>query len=146
MANAKLSLAQASFLKALRAVPADIAKPAKADLFTLVKSTFGIPADHKVKVEIDDISSPNYLVILRKKDNQPYPVAGSAPVVAAPVDTRKWFKVDDLKNSVYDGLDNCCCVDDEDIQCDQASAAAAANGTDFYVVGTTAYILREPNF
>lgn len=68
MAHLKLTLAQAATLITLRSLPSTDAgrKDAKKGVFDAIRSAFGIPADVKLKVEIDDRASPDYLVLKDK--------------------------------------------------------------------------------
>lgn len=69
---AQLTQAQANYLKAIRNMADNDRKSLKADLFTIVKDKFGIPSEHKLKVEVDNVSSPDYLVLIRKSDSSRY--------------------------------------------------------------------------
>lgn len=69
---AQLTQAQANYLKTIRTMSDDDRKALKKDLFTIVKDKFGIPSEHKLKVEVDNASSPDYLVLIRKSDSSRY--------------------------------------------------------------------------
>lgn len=86
MALAKLSLAQAALLVHLRNYSGSdqTRKDMKADLFKLVKDSFGIPHEHKLSVEIDNASSPDFLVLKRKKNGMPYDLGADGRWVDAP--------------------------------------------------------------
>ena len=105
MALAKLSIAQAALLVHLRNYSGSdqTRKDMKADMFKLVKDSFGIPHDHKLSVEIDNASSPDFLVLKRKKNGMPYDlgadgrwVEASQPVAPAAPAPKRWFKFTDL--------------------------------------------------
>lgn len=68
MAQLKITAVQAATLVALRSLPADSAdrKAAKKGVFASIRDTFGIPADVKLTVEVDDRASPAYLVLKQK--------------------------------------------------------------------------------
>lgn len=85
MALAKLSLAQAALLVHLRNYSGSdqTRKDMKADLFKLVKDSFGIPHDHKLSVEIDNASAPDFLVLKRKKNGMPYDLGADGRWVEA---------------------------------------------------------------
>lgn len=72
MANAKLSAAAAAslqFVKNLQSV--ETHSIVKREVFAQAKAVFGIPAEHKIKCELD-AESPNYLELVRKKDGSKY--------------------------------------------------------------------------
>lgn len=111
MAHATLSATQIATLKSLRSLPEDAAKIVRGSLFASFKEVFNIPADHKVKVEVDNTSSPSYGVIVRKKDGTAYEVNSlgkwSGSVTTAPAAARpmpRWFRVD-VDAAVDDILD-----------------------------------------
>ena len=70
-------------------------------LFATVKTLFGIPETHSLKIELDDTSHPDFAVLIRKKDgskyelhedgkwvgwaDRPVPVPEPAPVATAAV-------------------------------------------------------------
>lgn len=68
MAQLKITAVQAATLVALRSLPADSAdrKAAKKGVYDAARAAFGIPADVKLKVEIDDRASPDFLVLKDK--------------------------------------------------------------------------------
>lgn len=86
MALAKLSLAQAALLVHLRNYSGSdqTRKDMKADLFKLVKDSFGIPHEHKLSVEIDNASAPDFLVLKRKKNGTVYQLDAGGRWVDAP--------------------------------------------------------------
>lgn len=157
MANAQLNLHQAAFLVRLRQFPDETARKAmKADLFRLVKDTFGIPQDHKLKVEVDAASSPDFLVLYRKTDGQPYQLHAdgkwigaerSTAAVPAPVDTRKWYRTPGiLRDFVADSMQDTYYADDpmllvEDDKLSELNTKTA----DFVVEGDVAYIKLDPS-
>ena len=117
MANAKLTQAQANYLKLARDLPEDERSSLRATLFSAVKQTFGIPAAHKLRVEIDDVTHPHYLTLFRKKDSTSYALddngkwvgalGAAAPAPQEPV--RKWFPISGmmLADAAYDAaIDN----------------------------------------
>lgn len=72
--NAKISRAQANTLIALRSLPNDAdRKEARKEVFKAIKEQFGIPAEVKIKVEVDNQSSPTYLVV-KNKYNEVFPL------------------------------------------------------------------------
>ena len=107
MAKATLSNAQKNTMIAARSLDQATRKQILAAMFTGIKAQFGIPDSHRLTVEIDDASSPLYMVLVRKKaPNGEGSTNGAgyvlnyrskwqgffdAPVVAAPV--RKWVKL-----------------------------------------------------
>lgn len=56
----------------LRNLSEDTAKPMRKQLFAALKTKFGIPAAHALKVELDDTSSAVYATLLRKKGSEAY--------------------------------------------------------------------------
>ena len=118
MAKASLSLAQMSTMRSLRTLDEDLAKSLRSSMFTAIKEAFEIPADHRVKVEIDEESAPNFGVIIRKNTGEAYtltstgvwnkgtPAPESTPQATGKViKGSRWFKVDraDIAHSVIDG-------------------------------------------
>ena len=108
MAYAQLTPSQANYLKLARALSDADRIAVKAELFRTVKASFGIPDDHKLKVEIDDAAHPNYLVLIRKKNDEPYAlrvsdgkwVGAGAPqgtVSNPPAPVVRWFAVDNAE-------------------------------------------------
>lgn len=95
MAQAKLTLQQGAFLVRLRSLGNDDANrnAMKRDLFAMVKQQFGIPDDHKLKVEVDTASDPAFLTLIRKKDGTAYELGpdgkwnGNAALAPAPQST-----------------------------------------------------------
>lgn len=142
---AKLTQAQASFLKTIRSMQDAQRKELKRTLFAAVKSTFGIPDDHKLKVEIDNVLSSDYLVIKRSKDgsNATYELdsagrwTGAAPQQVA---EKRWFKVnpDYLDTTVTDDTDW-----DEGLTGEQLGTHVIANGGNTCISGDSVYILLE---
>lgn len=96
---AKLTSTQANFLKLIRTSSDSDRKELKRELFSVVKAKFGIPDEHKLKVEIDDVDSPRYLVLVRKSDDSAYVLgsddrwAGALSDMPAITEFR-WFPVD----------------------------------------------------
>lgn len=75
MAVAKLTQTQASFLRSLRSlgVPDDTRKQMKKDLFAVVREAHPyIPSSAKLVVEIDDTTSPKYLVLRDKRTDETF--------------------------------------------------------------------------
>lgn len=102
--QATLTTAEITLLKLLRDQDEQARKTIKANLFAKVKARFGIPQEHKLKVEIDNISDPMLGVLLRKKDGTVYDLdifgqwVGAAP--AAPATTMGWVKVTGLRTTL----------------------------------------------
>ena len=102
MAYAKLSPAIASAINLARQHAGDDDRKAvKKEMFAAAKAQFGIPADVKVKCETANTVSPDYLVLKRSADGQPFTldddglwVGAPRQVAAAPVRPTRWFKVD----------------------------------------------------
>lgn len=65
MAQLKITSTQAAILIGLRSLAQTDSnrKQAKKDLFNSLRTQFSIPANVKLKVEIDDRASPDYLVL-----------------------------------------------------------------------------------
>ena len=66
-------------------------RDANRRIFAAIKSRYGVPSNHKVKVEIDAPGNPDYLVLKNKETGAPYTdlaarVARPAPVQAYPFD------------------------------------------------------------
>lgn len=72
MAYAQLTPSQANYLRLARNMSDEDRSAIRAELFRSVKATFGIPDDHKLKVEVDDASHHAFLTLIRKKTDQPY--------------------------------------------------------------------------
>jgi len=109
--NATLTTQDIATLKSIRTLPQELATNLRAAMFSSFKHSFSIPQDHKVKVEVDDVGTPQYGVIVRKKNGKAYPLnpAGkwvdpdAAPVVATPREpAKRWFVVnkDDALNEI----------------------------------------------
>ena len=89
-------------LKALRHLDQETASELRRAMFASIKESFGIPAEHKVKVELDDLASPRYAVVIRKQTDQPYtidPLTGRVPSTDAPqapprAPRYRWFAAD----------------------------------------------------
>jgi len=102
---AKLTQAQATFLKTIRAMSDDDRRSLKRDIFAVVKDKFGIPAEHKVKVEVDNPYSPHYLTVIRKVDGAAYQLNSDGRwdgAVCAPTPAVRFFPVQ--SSSVADAL------------------------------------------
>jgi len=86
MAFAKLSQSAAAslqFVKRLHSVETHAL--VKREVFAQAKTIFGIPADHRVKCELDP-DSPNYLELIRKKDGSKYELNGDNKWVGTEAD------------------------------------------------------------
>jgi len=127
---AKLSLVLAGAIMSARAVDAETHKAVTSRVFTKTKNDLGIPDKHKLRVELDDAGSPDYLVLIRKKNGTKYTLgadgrwneaAGSTP--AAAVDQRVWFQVPDTKGVLKDHVMSNWSSFDEDIQVPQSTAS-----------------------
>ena len=105
---AKLPVSARSVLVSGRHLDDATRKSIKDQIFTAVKRDFGIPAAHKLSVEIDNESSPRYLLLIRKKDSTTYELGEdgkwvgdtpatsgptTTPTTAVPTDAR-WFEID----------------------------------------------------
>lgn len=86
MAFAKLTPAQITTMRSLRSIDEDLAKTMRAALFAGVKAEFGIPDEHKLKVEIDDTNSPDFGVLIRKKTGEVYTLGFTGKWVGAAID------------------------------------------------------------
>lgn len=87
----KITIAQANTFKAIRNLPVDVAKEVRSALWATIKNTNGIAHSDKLKVEVDDTSSPLYCVIIRKKTGNAY---NNGVEVQAPTPAQEaWFKV-----------------------------------------------------
>ncbi len=99
---AKLTEQQINLLKIGRELEAAQRSRIRKEIFAAAKATFGIPAEHRLKVEIDNVSSPDYAVIFRKKDGSRYPISVMSAVGLTPTPTpvpppppeKRWFKID----------------------------------------------------
>jgi hypothetical protein len=87
MTTSKISAIQASTLRAVRTMDATFASEIRKAIFASIKSQHGIPADDRIKVEVDDVGNPNYLVIIRKKTGNIY-INGVEETAPAPT---AWF-------------------------------------------------------
>ena len=97
MAKALFTTAQMATMRSLRNLDEDIAGCLRSELFSGIKAGFGIPDDHKIKVELDDTMSSVYSVILRKKTGDAYTLTDDGvwdrgAGGATPTGPR-WFKV-----------------------------------------------------
>lgn len=103
-------------LKALRHLDQETASELRSAMFASTKQSFGIPAEHKIKVELDDLASPRFAVLIRKSTDTPYiidPLTGQVPSPSAPqaAQTRqpryRWFAADIgvVKGAVTDSQD-----------------------------------------
>lgn len=80
----KITEGQAAILRALRANDAgdeDFISEVRHEVFAAAKQAAGIPNDHRVKVEIDNRSHPDYLVLIRKLTGAKYPIVPQTYVV-----------------------------------------------------------------
>lgn len=68
MAQIKISASAAATLRALRNLPADSTdrKTAKKDIFNTLRNQFAIPQNVKLKVEIDNTTAADFLVVKDK--------------------------------------------------------------------------------
>ena len=107
-------------------------KRLKAEVFALVKARLGIAQETKVKVEIDDITSPDYLLIKFKEVAAP-----SAPPPESPPARRQWYWVDATPDEAAQMLAAEFGVSGgpEDID-DSVGRGVAAVGQDVYVALT----------
>lgn len=113
---AKLSPALAAAINLARQHAGDDDRKAvKKEMFAAAKAQFGIPADVKVKCETSNTASPDYLVLKRSADGQPFTltddglwVGAPAPQVQAQPRVTRWFKLDaseliDIAKDVVNG-------------------------------------------
>lgn len=118
MAFAKLTQAQANYLTLARNMSNEDRSAIRAELFRSVKTAFGIPDDHKLKVEIDDATLPTFLTLIRKKTNQPYVLgadgkwvdntAAQGTVTQPQPPAVRWFKLDNYDaGSLLDTARDC---------------------------------------
>ena len=80
----KITEGQAAILRALHVNGAgdeDFISEVRHEVFTAAKQAAGIPDDHRVKAEIDNRSHPDYLVLIRKKTGDKYPIVAQTYVV-----------------------------------------------------------------
>jgi hypothetical protein len=154
---ATLNAAQINLLKLLRTQDESTRKQIKADLFAQVKNKFGIPDDHKLKVEIDATSDSRFAVLVRKTNDSAYRLAvdgkwvdADRPTVAGspPADPRRWIKaVDDAQDFLEDEAERRCT--DDDIVDDPDDIAAldalrASTGQDHAVHAGGLYVFMDP--
>lgn len=71
MTKATITPAQAATLRGARDMTDADRKAIKAQVFADVRSKFGIPSDFKLKVEIDNTSSPMFRVVASKVTGRP---------------------------------------------------------------------------
>lgn len=89
MAYATLSQAQARLLTQVRTLSPEARSEIRKDIFAIAKERFGIPTEHRLRVEVDDTASPDYLVLIRKATTQAYPLDATGRWVdAAPLPTQ----------------------------------------------------------
>lgn len=90
MAFAKISATHRDLLITLRTVTDTAArKRILKSVFGEIKTTLGIPEKHRLKVELDNTSSPDYMVLIRKRTGEKYPLGtcnrwADAPPLPAP--------------------------------------------------------------
>lgn len=114
--QATLTTAEITLLKLLRDQDEQARKTIKANLFAKVKARFGIPQEHKLKVEIDNISDPMLGVLIRKNNGTAYDLDGSGQWVgaapAAQVPAMGWVKVHGLHTTLVDEAFDVASADD----------------------------------
>lgn len=114
--QATLTTAEITLLKLLRDQDEQARKTIKANLFAKVKARFGIPQEHKLKVEIDNITDPMLGVLIRKNNGTAYDLDGSGQWVgatpAAPASTMGWVKVTGLHTALLDEARDVATTDD----------------------------------
>jgi len=86
MAKIALNPGQLAVFRATRHLDADTRRAANKQLFEGYKRFHGIPLKHRIKVEVDDTSNPNFGIIIRKKTGTAY----DAPAANTPA---RWFPV-----------------------------------------------------
>ncbi len=101
MPFAKISPAQATSIVLARRHANDTDRKAvKKEIFTQLRAQFGITSDIKLKVEVDNPSSPDYLVLKNKVTDARFDLASDDRVVGAPavlvsaMTRNRFFKVD----------------------------------------------------
>lgn len=114
--QATLTTAEITLLKLLRDQDEQARKTIKTNLFAKVKARFGIPQEHKLKVEIDNSTDPMLGVLIRKKDGTVYDLDGSGLWVgaapAAQVPAMGWVKVHGLHTTLVDEAFDVASADD----------------------------------
>lgn len=139
MTHATMSAGQMSVLRAIRALPDADRSVVRAQVFSATKAAFGIPQEHKLKVEIDDRNSPNYGVLTRKKGDAAYELDSTGQwqgavthrrAYDAPAPTR-WFALD-LHEAVSDSVNHNDWDDGEEL-----TAAQFADAVPFTAEGYT---------
>lgn len=83
---AKLTATQAATLIAARGTSDYNRKDVKRRVFAEAKATHGIPASTKLRVELDEVDSPMYLVLRDKATDQPL-TSNAVGTTATPVAT-----------------------------------------------------------
>lgn len=97
---AKLNASQINLLKIGRDLDAAHRSRIRSEIFAAAKAAFGIPAEHRLKVEIDNVQADDYGVLRRKKNGQPYEVPSATVPLTAPTPVtpppppKRWFKID----------------------------------------------------
>lgn len=74
---------RSEFFRAREAWTADTAKSIRRETWDRIRAQHGIPDDIKLKVEIDDGGSPDYLVVKDKRTGNPLWKLGDGRVVAS---------------------------------------------------------------
>lgn len=73
MAFAKITASHRDLLLTIRTITDTAArKRILKNVFAEIKAKYGIPEKHRLKVELDNASSPDYLVMIRKKTGEKY--------------------------------------------------------------------------
>lgn len=70
--HAYINTTEFNLFMGLRTLDDAAKKAMRKQLFAAIKARLGIPADHALKVELDDSRSSVYKKVLRKKGNAPY--------------------------------------------------------------------------
>ena len=112
---AMLTPSRLNALKSLRRLDPETASELRAALFASIKTQFGIPTEHRIKVELDDTTSPRYAIIVRKTTGTLYtldPITGKwlDPEAAPPTPVaprKRWFAVDisAVRDLILDTMD-----------------------------------------
>lgn len=84
---AKLTATQAATLIAARSASTYDRRQTKRRVFAEAKAAFGIPSSTKLRVELDDTTNPNYLVLRDKRTGVAIEVPDRATSTATPVAT-----------------------------------------------------------
>ncbi len=111
MSFAKISDAECTAIHLLRVyAPNDSRRNAKREIFARAKVAFGIPADHKMTVEVD-VAKPDAGVLKNKVSRATYELGEDGKWVhaaAAAAQAKRWFKlpIENLFDTIHEGIDS----------------------------------------